>query len=206
MTILLHIALFAAAFIIGGIPTGYIIVKLFRKRDIRNCGSGNIGFSNVLRMEGIGLGAIVLIIDAGKAFAAAFFLSLYYSNVGLFRMLLGITVILGNSFTPFLRFRGGKGVGAALGVALAINPLAALFALCGFVPAVAFTRYMSVGSLIAVTIFTVSSFIMYLSAYNSVYAALFSAMLFTALVARHISNIKRLIHGQENKIGSGKSG
>jgi len=202
--ILIEVGLLLLAFLIGGIPTGYIIVKLFRKRDIREYGSGNIGFSNVLRTEGIVLGACVLIIDAGKAFATSYFLSLHCSNIELFRVLTGVAVILGNIFTPFLRFRGGKGVGSALGVALAINPAGALFSLCGFIPVVVFTRYMSVGSLTAVTIYTISSIVMYKLAHQSVYRLVFAAILFFLVVVRHVSNIKRLILGEENKIGSGK--
>lgn len=202
--ILVEIGLFILAFLIGGIPTGYIIVKVFKKRDIREYGSGNIGFSNVLRTEGIIPGVCVLIIDAGKAFATTYFLSFQYSNIELLRVLLGVSVILGNIFTPFLGFKGGKGVGTALGVAISVNPAGAILSLCGFVPVVIFTRYMSVGSLTAVTIYIISSIVMYKLTHLSVYGTLFAAILFFLVVLRHVSNIKRLIRGEENKIGIGK--
>ena len=147
---ILWIALFIAAFLVGGIPTGFLVVRLMRKRDIREQGSGNIGFSNVYRSEGLLPSAIVLVVDVGKAFAATYFIALLFPHYSLFRLLIGITVILGNVFSPFLKFKGGKGVASALGVTLALNPFASLCALVAFIFAVKLSRYMSVGSLVAV--------------------------------------------------------
>ena len=199
------ILLFIGAFLIGGIPTGYIVVKAFRRKDIRDCGSGNIGFSNVYRTEGLYFGAPVLIIDVLKGFLVTFFFARFFPNQYLFRFLLGITVITGNIFTPFLRFQGGKGVATALGVTLALNPYASLCALCAFLITVKLSRYISLGSLVAVSVYTLSSALFYIFADYDVFSLLFAALLFIAIVARHISNIKRLINGQENRIGSGKS-
>jgi len=197
-------ALFIVSFFIGGIPTGYLLVKLLKKRDIRDYGSGNIGSTNVFRTEGALLGIIVLIVDAGKAFATTYFFSCFFSSVSLFRLLLGITVILGNIFTPFLKFKGGKGVGAGLGVALAINPFSALCALCAFAITVKLSKYVSLGSLASATVFILSSWLFYVYANYDIYSLLFSILIFIAIVIRHIPNIKRLIHGKENKIGEKK--
>jgi glycerol-3-phosphate acyltransferase PlsY len=199
------ILLFLGAFLIGGIPTGYIVVKILRRKDIRDFGSGNIGFSNVYRTEGLYFGAPVLIIDVLKGFLVTFFFAQFLPNQYLFRFLLGITVITGNIFTPFLRFRGGKGVATALGVTLALNPYASLCALCAFLITVKLSRYISLGSLIAVSVYTLTSALFYLFADYNVFSLLFAALLFIAIVVRHISNIKRLINGQENRIGFGKS-
>jgi glycerol-3-phosphate acyltransferase PlsY len=193
-----------ASFLIGGIPTGYLIVQLFKSRDIRDYGSGNIGFSNVWRTEGLVLGLLVLAIDVGKAFTVTYFFSFFFVQTSLFRLILGIAVILGNIFTPFLKFRGGKGVATSLGVAIALNPYASLCALVVFVITVKLSRYMSLGSLIAVFVYTLASFIFYATGYSDIYTVVFAALIFVAIVVRHISNIKRLIHGQENKIGSGR--
>ena len=201
---ILWIVLFISAFLIGGIPTGYLVVKLMRKSDIREQGSGNIGFSNVYRSQGLLPGAVVLGIDVGKAFAATYFIALLFPNHNLFRLLIGITVILGNVFTPFLKFRGGKGVASALGVTLALNPFASVCALGAFIVAVKLTRYMSVGSLTAVSVYVLASSLFYVYADFDIYTLVFAALIFVVIVIRHISNIKRLIHGQENRIGSGQ--
>jgi len=202
MKVFLNIYPFITAFLIGGIPTGYLLVKLLKNRDIRDSGSGNIGATNVFRTEGILLGSAVLIIDAGKAFAAAFFLANLYSNPSLLKLLLGITVILGNIFTPFLSFKGGKGVSAGLGAALALHPVATIIALGAFAVAVASTRYVSVGSLSAVTAFLISVSLFLAYGRTSIYTLFFAILIFITVLIRHISNIKRLVHGEENKIGS----
>ena len=195
------ITLFIAAYFIGAIPSGYIITKVFHKKDIRQYGSGNIGFTNVLRTFGVLTGFVVLIIDAGKGFAVTYFIPQLFENVALFRLLFGITVILGNIFTPFLRFKGGKGVGTGLGVAFAINPFSLLFALVGFAVAVLSTKFVSLGSLLASAIYLASNTAFYLKAGKDVYSFLFALLLFVLIVLRHSSNIKRLLHGEENKIG-----
>jgi glycerol-3-phosphate acyltransferase PlsY len=200
-----QVSLFILAFLIGGIPTGYILVKVLKKRDIRDFGSGNIGFSNVYRTEGIIPGALVLFIDVTKAFLVTFFFSNFFSSTILFRLLLGITVILGNIFTPLLKFKGGKGVATSFGVALALNPFAAFCALCTFLVTVKLTRYMSVGSLVGVTVYVITSYLFYEYANFNTYSLVFSVLVFFAIFLRHISNIKRLLHGQENRIGSEKT-
>lgn len=201
---ILWIALFIASFLIGGIPTGFLVVRLMRKRDIREQGSGNIGFSNVYRSEGLLPGALVLVVDVGKAFAATYLIALLFPNHSLFRLLIGITVILGNVFTPFLKFKGGKGVASALGVSLALNPFASLCALVSFIVAVKLSRYMSVGSLVAVSVYLLASSLFYIYTEYDIYTLIFATLIFIVIVIRHISNIKRLIHGQENRIGSGQ--
>ncbi|MFW6181060.1 MAG: glycerol-3-phosphate 1-O-acyltransferase PlsY [Spirochaetota bacterium] len=201
----LHIGLFAAAFLVGGIPTGYIVVKLARNKDVRKQGSGNIGSTNVFRTEGALLGTLVLLVDAGKAFAAAYFLAMLFDQEALLRPLLGLTVISGNIFTPFLRFKGGKGVGAGLGVACAVSPLSALVAVACFAAVVGLTRYVSLGSLAAALVFSTGNFLFYMVGDREIYGFLFSVVLLLAIVIRHTSNIKRLLHGEENKIGTGKA-
>jgi glycerol-3-phosphate acyltransferase PlsY len=198
------LGLFLAAYLIGAIPTGYLLVKLVRKHDIRNAGSGNIGFSNVYRNEGILLGAIVLVIDVGKAFGVTQFFPSAFANEGLIRVLMAVAVILGNIFTPFLKFKGGKGVATTLGVSLAINPIAALCALAAFAVTVKLSHYMSLGSLVASLVYALASLLFHLFAGYDLFSLVFAIIIFIIILIRHISNIKRLIHGQENRIGSGR--
>jgi len=197
------ISLCVLAYFIGGIPSGFLFTKVFHKKDIREYGSGNIGFTNVLRTVGVLTGIAVLVLDSGKAFAVTFFFPRLYDQQYLFRLVFGIIVILGNVFNPFLRFKGGKGVGSGLGVALAISPFSALFALAGFLIVVKLSRYVSLGSLSASAIFFLSCAIFYISRGKDPYSVVFAGLLFCAIVIRHVSNIKRLLHGEENKIGSG---
>jgi glycerol-3-phosphate acyltransferase PlsY len=192
------------SYFIGGIPTGYIIFWVAKKEDIRNLGSGNFGFSNVVRAAGPLLGALVLIIDAGKAFTITYYFSSFFENPNFYKLLFGLIAILGNIFTPFLKFKGGKGVAAGLGVALAISPYAVGISLIVFTLTVFLSRYFSLGSLAAAFVFLISNILFFLFSGNDIYVVVFSVLLFLAIVIRHISNIKRLINGEENKIGKKK--
>ena len=183
--------------LIGGIPTGLLVVKIAKKQDIRDHGSGNIGFTNVLRTSGVLLGITVLVIDVAKAWAATYFLSAGLPS----RVVIAVPVILGNIFSPFLRFKGGKGVATGLGAAIAVSPLAVLFALGTFGAVVLLTRYVSAGSLSAALIFTLINVILWVRGTKDIYTLFFSLLLSVALFVRHISNIQRLLHGEENKIG-----
>jgi glycerol-3-phosphate acyltransferase PlsY len=196
------IALCLLAYFIGGIPSGFLCVKVFHKKDIRKYGSGNIGFTNVLRTVGILTGIVVLVLDTGKAYAVAFFFPQFFDDPHLFRLVFGILVILGNIYNPFLHFKGGKGVGTGLGVALAISPFSALFSIAVFLIVVKLSRYVSLGSLSAATIFFLFCSIFYTYTGADIYSVVFAGLLFCAIVIRHLSNIKRLIRGEENKIGS----
>jgi glycerol-3-phosphate acyltransferase PlsY len=203
---ILGLLVFPLAFLIGAIPTGYLLVKAFRGRDVRRQGSGNIGTTNVIRTEGWVLGILVLLADAGKAWACVYLFSLLFEQQDLLRLFLGITVIVGNIFTPFLRFRGGKGVGSGLGVAIAISPLAAVIAVCCFGLTVLTTRYVSLGSLAAAVVYAAATFLFYLYADTGLFAFVFSAILMVAIFLRHTANISRLIHGQENRIAFKENG
>ena len=139
-----------------------------------------------------------------KGFLATYFFSRFLPQQDLMRVLLGICVIAGNIFTPFLRFRGGKGVATSLGVTLAINPFAALSALCAFVITVRLSRYVSLSSMIAVTAYALASTLFVVYGDHDLYTLIFAALLFMVIMIRHISNIKRLINGRENRIEFGK--
>jgi glycerol-3-phosphate acyltransferase PlsY len=199
--VLKGLLLFIAAFMIGGIPTGFIVTRVFHHKDIREHGSGNIGFTNVLRTAGVISGLSVLVVDAGKGFVVSYFFPELFGAESLFRLLFGITVILGNIFTPFLRFRGGKGVGTGLGVAIAVNPFSVIFALAGFITVVGTTKFVSLGSLLAAAIYLASNSIFSLKGGKDIYSLIFAFLLFIVIVLRHISNIKRLLRGEENRIG-----
>jgi len=195
------IALIILVWLIGGIPTGFLLVKIVKKKDVREHGSGNIGFTNVLRTAGVLPGIAVLIIDVAKAWAATRYLSVLLPHPEIAGLVIGIPVILGNIFNPFLRFRGGKGVATGLGVAIAVSPLAALFSVGTFGIVVLLTRYVSAGSMTAALVFTLCNIIFLVRGTKDVYTLVFSLLLSSAVFVRHVTNIQRLLHGEENKIG-----
>ena len=196
-----YIALIILAWLAGGIPTGFLIVKAVSKKDVRKHGSGNIGFTNVLRTAGTAPGITVLVIDVAKAWAATHYLSPLLPEPEIAGLVLGIPVILGNIFTPWLGFRGGKGVATGLGVAIAVSPFAALFSTGTFGLVVLLTRYVSLGSMSAAFVFSLCNVIFYVRGTKNIYTLIFSLLLSIAVLVRHITNIQRLLKGEENKIG-----
>ena len=195
------IASVLSALLAGAIPTGYLLVKLFRGRDVREYGSGNIGFTNVLRTSGLALGIVVLVIDVAKAWAATRYIALLFPYPDFSGPVIAVCVLMGNIFNPFLRFKGGKGVATGLGVAVAISPVAAAVSLGTFGVVLAASRYVSLGSISAALVFSVVNAVLYLRGGPDVYTLAFSFLLTIAVYMRHISNIQRLIHGEESKLG-----
>jgi glycerol-3-phosphate acyltransferase PlsY len=133
MQVLPYVLVSLAAYLLGSIPFGYILVRLFLKEDIRAKGSGNIGATNVIRSGGKGLGALTFLLDACKGYAAVVLASRIaaipaFSSVNLqdAAALAALFAILGHIYTVWLGFKGGKGVATALGVFLALAPWAAL--------------------------------------------------------------------------------
>ena len=150
--ILATIAIAAAAYLLGSIPTGYLLVRIFRREDIRSVGSGNIGATNVLRAGGKGLGAATFLLDMLKGCAAVWL----GGALGAWLMptvplrdaqaLAALIAVLGHMFTCWLHFRGGKGVATGFGVFLVASPWAALAAIGVFALLLALTRYVSLAS------------------------------------------------------------
>lgn len=144
------------SYILGSVPTSIIVGKIFRGIDIREHGSGNAGATNAVRVLGFKIGLIVYIVDIGKGFVAAYYVAkLKIDQVPLdmiyIQIIAGSAAVLGHIYTIFASFKGGKGVGAAAGMAIALAPVPVLIALGVFIALVAVTNYVSVGSLSAVT-------------------------------------------------------
>ena len=195
------------AYLLGSIPFGYILVRLFRGEDVRQSGSGNIGATNVARKAPL-LGALTLILDAAKGFLAVsigFALGLYASGSGhseTLRIACGaiaaVFAILGHLFPIWLKFRGGKGVATSVGVFVALAPKALVIALVIFAAIVAIFRYVSLGSIIAVALFPL---IAYLARDYHDSPVLLAAMCSVSvlIIAKHEGNIRRLLNGTEHK-------
>lgn len=205
---LTNILLVIAAYLLGAVPFGLVVSKLFQGIDIREHGSGNIGATNVMRKMGTRFALFVLFLDTAKG--ALIICLAIQLNVGTPVMLLaGLMVILGHCFPVFLRFKGGKGVATSLGVLLFIPGFALpmLFVLIVFVVIVALTKYVSLGSIVA-SLMVPLSFIM-LSVYRSetfsYHHIIFGIALAFLLLYCHRENIFRLLSGKESKIKEKKS-
>ena len=200
------------AFLIGSIPTGYLLNKYFGHGDIRKVGSGNIGATNVLRHSGKLLGLLTLLIDISKGFLAIYFLSYYKPGFidkffGLYISgevvsILGSSVVLGHIFSPWLKFKGGKGVATMLGVILFISMDAVTIemkniffvTIFSWLMIIFFTRYVALGSVISLTIATIYSFFYIQPLF------LFFVLMTLLITYKHKDNFERIINNKEHKI------
>ena len=153
------------SYLLGSIPFGYLLVRIFRGQDVRQTGSGNIGATNVARTGSKGLAIATLLLDALKGYVAVahvFYLARHHADhcrncdptlVYTLAALAGFCAILGHMFPVWLRFKGGKGVATAVGAFLGIAPAGILVVLVLFVAIVAVTRYVSLGSIVGAAVF-----------------------------------------------------
>lgn len=198
------------AYLIGSIPSAYLIGKYFKKIDIREHGSGNVGATNALRVLGPKLGVLVLLCDVIKGVLAIYTAQYLQQGYGeWFVMLSGLAVIIGHMFTLFLGFKGGKGVATATGVCAAIMPLAFVSALVVFIAVVALTRYVSLGSILAVLMLSSSKYIQYTFTgiefkSTELTQFIFCIIITIIIIVKHLPNIVRLFKGTENKISFNK--
>jgi len=203
---------FLFGFIPGAIPFGYLMGRA-RGIDLRRHGSGNIGFTNVIRVMGWQYGVPVLILDMAKGFLPVLFVAslirataagpellmihnLFGPRLELMRVIVGLSAILGHLFTPLLKFKGGKGVATTAGVVLALTPWTMLLCLAVFLIILLATRYLSLASMSAAIALPIAT-----SFFARGQTAVFVFTLLVALLIliRHIANIKRLFAGNENR-------
>ncbi len=196
------------SYLLGSIPTSIIVSQRYKGIDIRNYGSKNAGATNVYRVLGPVPAFIVLFFDAVKGMLAVLAISQLsfgdpHSNLILVRILAGIAAIVGHTFPIYAGFKGGKGIGTGLGVLLALIPREVVMALGLFVIVVAATRYVSLGSLAAVTFIFLALIVEKYYLRLKVDPELLIACLFLAILVffTHRSNIKRLLNGTEDKLG-----
>lgn len=187
------------AYLIGSIPTGYIIVKAFTGQDIRTIGSGSTGATNVKRVMGKKWFFITLLLDAFKGalpVILAKILTTTFAGIGLLPVLAAVAVILGHSKSIFLKFTGGKSVASGVGTILALNWQVGLIIAVIWSIITYLSKYVSLGSIIALAI---SPFLMYFLDGHIAYAA-YCALAAIYVIWLHRSNIQRLLKGEENKV------
>jgi len=220
----LTLIIVAVSYLVGSIPFGYLLVRIFRGQDVRETGSGNIGATNVARTGSKRLGIATLLLDAAKGYAAVMF-GFWMADHIAFRLqgatgapapfslgnpwhfqlafelaaLAGFCAIIGHMFPIWLRFKGGKGVATAVGAFAALAPRAIVVALVLFVVVVALTRYISLGSMVAAATFPL--LVWWLSPEERTTAPILLLIAASSLliIVRHKDNIRRLLAGTENR-------
>ena len=191
--------IFIVAYLIGSIPTGYIVVKVAKGEDIRQIGSGSTGATNVKRIMGKKWFFVVLLLDAFKGALPVILAKLFFESfagIGLLPVIASIAVILGHSKSIFLNFSGGKSVASGIGTILALNWQVGLILAVVWGTITYFTKYVSVGSIIALCISPILMFV-FKQPLAYIFYCLLGAIYITYL---HRTNIKRLIDGNENKV------
>lgn len=191
-------ALIVFAFLVGSVPVGQVLAKR-RGIDLRKVGSGNIGATNVMRTMGKEAALLTLLGDMAKG-AAAVALAKALGLGALYQGTLGLAAIMGHNFSPFLGFKGGKGVATSLGVLLVFSPHAALFTIVLWLMTAKYTRYSSLSALVAFGLLPLSIYMIDYSREKILVAVVITVLIFI----RHLANIKRLIQGTESRIGEGK--
>ncbi len=204
---------FMFGFIPGAIPFGYLVGRT-RGIDLRRHGSGNIGFTNVIRVMGWQYGVPVLVLDMAKGFLPVFFTAalvrvttsgpgelltihqLFGARLELLRVVTGLGAILGHMYTPVLKFKGGKGVATTAGVVLALTPWTLLLCLGVFLTILLSTRYLSLASITAAIVLPLATA---LFARGQTAVLIFTLLVALLILSRHVANIKRLLAGNEHR-------
>lgn len=197
------------SYLIGSIPTSIITGKVLRGIDIREHGSGNAGGTNVFRVLGWKPGVFVMAVDVLKGFVATYYVSKLQVagpvpiNLLAVQLLAGFAAVFGHIWTVFAGFRGGKGVGTAGGMFIALFPLAALICFVIFLTVALTSRYVSLASITAAISFPIVLLILNLLFQYELPVVLFLFSLFASglIVYTHRSNIRRLLQGTENRFG-----
>ena len=193
-----------AAYLIGSVPTGYLITKALKGTDIREHGSGNPGATNVIRVAGIIPGIMTFIIDFLKGFVPVILAIRYFGNsLEIYWIIIGLAALAGHMWTIFLGFKGGKGVATSAGIFFALIPIptAAAFVLFWIV----FTltkRTVSISSIVAAIFLPVFS----LFAHKPVIITLFAGCAAALIIFQHRSNIVKLLNGTESSFKRGPNG
>ena len=214
---LASIVIAVAAYLLGSIPTGYLLVRMFRHEDIRSVGSGNIGATNVLRAGGKGLGAATFLLDMLKGCAAVWLASAAWTAIVVgsvtvlgtsyndFRALAAFFCVIGHMFPIWLRFRGGKGVATGFGVFLVAAPWAALAAISVFAVVMAISRYVSLSSILGSASFPLFAWFLPPGDLTPTDRPLFFTVqvcVALLIIVKHHQNIRRLFAGTEHRFGA----
>ncbi len=203
------VAVFVISFLLGSVPWGLVISKVFYKKDLREVGSGNIGTTNAIRAMGKVGGYAVFVLDFGKGLLSGFIGMWIAQAAGFDQALVGISTsvaffgcVYGHIFSPWLKFKGGKGIAVAIGcLFVTFGPIPAIIELAIFAVLVVTTKYVSVGSMAAALACPLLSLWVF---WGNWIAVLFCSITGLTVFWAHRGNLARLREGTENRIGSKK--
>jgi glycerol-3-phosphate acyltransferase PlsY len=188
------------AYLLGAIPFGYLLVRWKTGTDVRAAGSGNIGATNVLRTTGRAAGVATLLLDIAKGYLAVWIAGRITHQDPLWMSIAALAVMAGHAYPVFLKFNGGKAVASFVGAFLCLTPLALAAVLVVFVVAVAWTRQISMGSIVAAATFPLAVWLILQPPLPMFLAALIAGVF---IIYRHSSNIRRLRSGTESRFTFG---
>src|ERR1700682_1041276 len=195
-----------AAYLLGSIPFGLLLWKIFGRADVRKAGSGNIGATNVARVAGPVAGVMTLLLDGAKGAAAVLLAGRFTNDSAAWMMISGLVALVGHCFPIWLKFKGGKGVATAGGVFLALCPLAFLGSITVFILVVMFWEYVSLGSAAAAASMPLLIYFLWAPRYAPPPIVAFGSLVAALLIIyKHAANIERLLQGQEPKFTFSKN-
>ena len=198
--------LLIGCYLMGTLPSGLIITKVFNSIDVRQYGSGNAGVTNILRTVGVWPALSVLIFDVGKGMLAVI-LTKSIAPAPELEVAAAISVMVGHNWPVFLKFKGGKGSATGIGSVFAISPCVGILMLAIGLPIIAFFRYVSLGAITGALVVLIAMIILPIyypdapMGVASLTYAIYPALAVPMIIFRHRENVSRLIKGQENKLG-----
>lgn len=188
-----------ASYLLGAIPTSYLVARIFRGIDLREHGSRNLGATNLYRVLGWRFAIPVALFDVAKGFTPVLLFAPRASSSQLFGLVCGMMAVLGHVYSVFVRFKGGKGVATAAGVMLALTPLALGVAFAVWFVLVALTGYVSLGSIASAAVFPVA--VQLLDPPEQPAILWLDVVVALGIIWLHRANIGRLLKGTENRFG-----
>lgn len=193
----------ALSYLIGSFPTSYLAGRLFRGIDLREHGSKNLGATNVYRTMGWGYAIPVALVDVAKGALPVLAFGPQVPSLPAFGTFCGIAAIIGHTLSPFVAFKGGKGVATAAGMFLALAPAAVGIAAAVWVVLVWLTGYVSVGSIASAVALPVADYLLYPGRRTALGIGL-DLVIAGFIVWKHRANVQRLLAGTENRFGRGR--
>jgi len=185
-----HLIIALGSYLLGSIPFGFILTKVFLKKDIRDVGSGNIGATNALRTGNKSLGYATLALDISKAILPVLYVKFNYPD---YIFIASLSAFLGHLFPIWLKFKGGKGVATYIGILFSINLILGLIFIVSWAVTFLISKYSSLSSLIASLIVPI-----YLIIFEN-YSSIFFIIMFVLIFYTHRENVKRLKNKEESK-------
>ena len=195
-----YLILIPVAYVLGSIPFGVYIGRIFRGIDVRNYGSGNMGMANVLRTVGVPAAISVLVLDMSKAILVVI-LARILSNSYTLEALAAVMVLIGHSWPVFLGFKGGKSTASGYGALFVLSPIAGIVASVVGLPLIIVTKYVSLGSIVAAILGCGTLIVLSMMNHVPFEYIWFGLIGGPIVVIRHKDNISRLLKGQERRVG-----